>query len=156
MSERKPLFSRSRLKTTERADGALTWTFGSLYGLHEEVVGVGLTFINPTALADVHFTTTYSIRPLSVKEKLRSISHYFSIQGYAALKFKDLRAGVAKISQKTGEVRLESSFVVSKANVGFTGDGPEVQAALVFLPWRPSDRKQNRGNDRGATEKRRA
>lgn len=69
MSERKPLFSRSRIETTERADGALTWTFGSLYGLHEEVVGVGLTFINPTALADVHFTTTYSISPLSVKEK---------------------------------------------------------------------------------------
>ena len=63
MSQRKPLLSRSRRETTERADGTLAWTFGSLYGLHEEVVGVGFTFINPNALANVHLPLHIPVIP---------------------------------------------------------------------------------------------
>ena len=106
MSERKPLFSKSRLETTERADGALAWTFGSLYGLHEEVVGVGLTFISPTALANIHLPLHTRSGLFLSRGKGYLLVTILASTDTGALKFKDLRAGVAKISQKTGEVGL--------------------------------------------------
>ena len=48
----------------------MAWTFGSLYGLHEEVVGVGFIFINPNAFADIHLPLYIPIIPGYVNIKM--------------------------------------------------------------------------------------
>src|SRR6266705_348764 len=97
VSQIQPMLPRSRGQRAERADDALTGTFGSVLRLDEEEVGVGFALVSLDGFSEVHRTLHIS----STAFMSIQISHLFVTIYDFRQSFVETRRLVCPISEKS-------------------------------------------------------